>query len=359
MERFPENKTRTSLELFGGFASLNAGQIREVLDNLGTLEERNELYLYVCGLSDAEQGEFTSQFVRNYLWERVSPQTILDAMFQSEMAPKDTVQHRLLGELVHNFNYRFTFDNPATEKAIEEMIESGDFFRLGVFLDTLLSVYRAGHSAPNPEVRTNNVRWLVESVLKQSKIPALLKIRAESLLAAMENESEHSPTEIYEDVAPFPLFGSTYGWVNEHRVHVINDSENDRASQLAGQAMDIGAGKIPDTPVEYEFGNLEMGGEFIPVPTKRTAQSQLYQATKELSMHPLSPDHLSVASQQDRLSDQDMYDFAYILSRPVRERLESKLGVSLFELSLPTQYRFLEFIKQRPDQSEIEFERDC
>ncbi len=350
-------EARSPAVIFETCKGMDAAEIAGTLDRLDSAE-KDQLYLHTLALPETDQRLFAAQYIRNYLREKVSAQTMLDALFQSEIAPEDTVQHRLLGELAHNFSYRFTFDNNATEKAVKELVDEGDFFRLGMLLDTLLNAYRASHSAPNPTARTGNMHWLVDDILSEPKLSPLLKFRAEALLIAMKKESDNGPTEIHADIAPFRLSGNHYGWVNSHRVFLIDRQSREKAVKLSEQAQEIEAGRIPtDTPQKFEFGNIDMGGEFIPIPTKRTAQSRLYRATKELSMQPISKELVSVVAQKDSLRDQDMYDFAYILSKPMRERLEVELRVSLADLSLPAQYQFLQFIKQHPDASGVSFEQ--
>jgi len=63
---------------------------------------------------------------------------------------------------------------------------------------------------------------------------------------------------------------------------------------------------------------------------------------------PLSSDALFLTASVDKNEKEKLlYDYAYIMKQPVRERLQQEFNVNLSELSIPEQFQFLMFLKEK------------
>lgn len=225
--------------------------------------------------------------------ETAKPETYVNALANSLWRPElRELRSRIYGELSYNLSFN-SQDRYAT--AFEKNLDFDNpdtYFKTGVLLDILQRVFDNSDSYTKNHGVPEFVRRVLEKKTAEKSGSYLLNVRAEEMLVAGERGRMH----------------------------------------------------IREVPFEITAGKMAVVGD----------QEILLKDSNDASRRVLSPGDLFLST---KISEEEkkklLYDYAYIMKKPVRDRLHAEFNITFSELSIPEQFQFLMFLKQKKS-SEVE-----
>jgi len=251
---------------------------------------------------------------------------------------KDIPSH-IKGGLMHSMTYALAFFD--VENYESELLKNLDFENTKNYAETahILEAlkyfwavgnesYAEDHGVPNFYLK------VLEKIKATPKSNYLLSVRAREI-STMLGESEYFPTEV-RDVTPFELSKGVYAF-NRHDdwLRVVPEEKN---SDLEEAINDFNSNN-------EEIHNSVKVGQFVP-PHFIEKRDQLFNKMRHLATIPIEEKIGEISNLDPEEKQQLLFDYEYLVSRPMREIIQREFNFELKDLSFREQFYFLNYLKQ-------------
>jgi len=219
---------------------------------------------------------------------------------------------------------RLDFDHPA------------HFSSTAHFLECLRDVYNSGgeYSDAAREVVGRRLRTSLEQVIEQKKGSYLLQMRARQLADGF-NGKDYLWAE--RDKIPVQLTKGRYGFAKEDGLYLAPSekaADIERAIQSLRDADEVMRHAVEQGETTFYRSDPRM-----------RAMDKAYEQFNALADHKLGTEDLALPSDQKQNEAEELHDYEYMLSKPIRSIIKEDFGADITHLSLREQFRFLNFLK--------------
>lgn len=261
--------------------------------------------------------ELENLFDQNYT---VRPDIFIEEVADVMWRPEKS--QTLKQDLLFSLQYLNAFSNGAYNEAILNnlnFIDSGKYFKTGTFLEFIRQLQEMSRETNFSESGAEELVLVIKNAIDRKEGSYLLNVRAQQIY-------ESFLSGVYErqiDIMPFELSNGVYGFHDGITLCISDSGDYKKLSHLKAELEDL---------------------ENAPYPTARVRMSAVRTEILGL-MHPVTSNdvkHVRITQ-----SEEDLYDYSYLLRKPVREIIESEFGFSIPDLSLAEQFQFLNFIKTK------------
>jgi ribosomal protein S18 acetylase RimI-like enzyme len=258
-------------------------------------------------------------------------------------------------EAIHGLNYLLSFDHGGYyNQAIVDNLDfdnPDNFFRTATFLEFIKKLYNVSQdfsfSEDTAGVTVGNV---LKEAVDREKGSYLLNLRAQEIYNSVANRNQWI---VDQDREPFLAEKNVYAFDFGQGLRLSQAKDFDKVSSLIKEYEEV---EDQIQPPQYLIDQAIAAGEswvnFTPDPylieQRRYAMEKIISCfKKELSASDVavSPEARRVPVNEEQ--EQALYDFKYLMSRPVREKIAEEFQVNFAELPLREKFYFLQFIKSQ------------
>ncbi len=269
----------------------------------------------------------------------------------ANMLCRQDVSKNFKQNALHSLNYLMQFGGDHYNQAIANNLdfdEPNHFFRTAQFLEFVKHLYALSEDTDWGDGATPQIMDSLQSAVEQQKGSYLLQSRAQEVLNGM-----HTGESMYGDTdrMPFVISPGVYAYDFGEGLRLSSPENSAAVTETLAQIEMLDQQMRPPQHVIEQA--IQRGADFVEVSVDpqlmrlhRNAWHQLYQQfDRQLTSDDiiLSPQVRQNATAEQY--DEALFDFQYLLSRPMRQKIEADFGVSLEDLSLPEKFQFLSLLK--------------
>jgi predicted GNAT family N-acyltransferase len=289
----------------------------------------------------------------------VQPRVLFGAISEIYWDPKYDTQ--LKSELIYSLQYILSFGG---ENYVEDIIKKLDFgdkqnyIKIASFLELIKKVATLGAKQDYSGGRILNV---IEEALtikqQEQKGSYLLNIRLQQVLEMVKRlkPDEINFSDEYDRV-PFVASDNIFGWHIEDGLMFSNPDDFEKIKDLKNKLLEIE--KQIQSP-QYLIDQAIEGGQhsvmFTADPVLSGQRSKLYNELSEFFNTPVSEHVISgIKADSEEKRRIEIFDYSYLMKKPIREYIEKDFGFELNALSIKEQFYFLELIKSKTENEILE-----
>ena len=268
---------------------------------------------------------------KDIMWQRDIPSHAKNSLMGSmtyALAFFDT--NRYEAELLKNLD----FENPENYTEVAHMLEA------------LKQFWSHGHESYAedrvPDFYLNVLRKIKES----PESNYLLSVRAQEILSILE-QSEDFPVEKV-DIEPFELSKGTYAstQVGEGLTVVPEDVHKEVAKAIE----EFGSNEEKITPPQWMLDEAVARGESViywePPQDLIQNRERLFDEMHSYAVVPIEEIIRGFLNATSEEEENLIFDYEYLVSRPIREMIQDKFHFELKNLSIKEQFYFLNYLKR-------------
>ena len=254
------------------------------------------------------------------------------------------------GSLMGSMTYALAFFD--TDRYEAELLKNLDFedtenyAEVAHMLEALKQFWSSGHES-YAEGRVPN--FYLNALRKIKETPNanyLLSVRAREILSMLE-QSEDFPAEA-RDLKPFELSKGMYAstQIGEGLTVVPNESTEDVVGSI--EEFDTNEEQItpPQWMVDEAIANGESWVSWQPPQDLMRNREYLFNEMHQHATVPIDEELGDFSSLESGKKDEMMFDYEYLVSRPVREMVQREFDFELKDLSIKEQFYFLNYLKR-------------
>jgi len=263
---------------------------------------------------------------------------------------KDVPSYKKSG-LIGSMTYALSFFD--LKEYETELLKNLDFENIENYastahmLEALKQFWSDGHQSFSREVVPDFYLQALKKVDKTPQANFLLSMRAQEILSLLE-QSDDFPFED-RDLTPFELSKGVYAsdQTSEEGLMIIPEQQN---QELERSISDFEAVEEQLTPPQWMIDEAIERGEssvmWTPPQHLMSERSRLFSQMHQLATVPLEDRLGELKNLDPETKEQMLFDYEYLVSRPMREMIQREFGFELKELSLREQFYFLNYLKQ-------------
>jgi hypothetical protein len=254
------------------------------------------------------------------------------------------------GSLMGSMTYALAFFD--TDRYEAELLKNLDFentenyAEVAHMLEALKQFWSSGHESYAedrvPDFYLNALRKIKET----PNANYLLSVRAREILSMIE-QSEDFPVEA-RDLKPFELSKGMYAstQVGEGITVVPEDANADVSKAI--EEFDANEEQItpPQWMVDEAIANGESWVSWQPPQDLMRNREHLFNDIHQYATVPIDEQFGDFPNLEAGKKDEMMFDYEYLVSRPVREMIQREFDFELKDLSVKEQFYFLNYLKR-------------
>jgi hypothetical protein len=254
------------------------------------------------------------------------------------------------GSLMGSMTYALAFFDTDPYKA--ELLKNLDFTdtenyaEVAHMLEALKQFWASSHEGYAAD---RVPEFYVEALREIKETPEanyLLSVRAREILSTLE-ESEDFPNEV-RDIQPFMLSKDTYASTQVAEGLMVIPEENNLDLEEAIEAFRANEAQItpPQWMVDEAIANGESWIYWEPPQDLVEESRRLFGAMHQPATIPIEEKLGALGEMDAEKKEELLFDYEYLVSRPVREMIQREFAFSLQDLSLQEQLYFLNYLKK-------------
>ena len=234
----------------------------------------------------------------------------------------------------------------------EELLKNLDFERpedytkVAHMLEALKRFWSWSHDGYAEDRVPNFYIHALEHIKATPETNYLLSVRAQELLS-MFKEGEDIVMEA-RDVLPFELSKGVYASVQGSKGLCVVPQEHNIELQRASEAFIDFEKKIAPSPVSIDEA-VTSGSRWVEQPLssrEMLERKRLFTSVHSFATVPID-DMLGDLGNMDLKKRQELlFDYEYLVSRPIREMIQHEFAIELKDLSIREQFYFLNYLKR-------------
>lgn len=257
------------------------------------------------------------------------------------------VSHHLKDDLMGSMTYALAFMQ--TEKYQSELLRQLDFTDPTKFTETshLLEAMRQFWSSGQEGYAQDSgvPEFFVKALAQVEETDTsnyLLALRAHDIQNAIYEGEEFLPPE--QDRLFFEITKGVYAIRRDEGIFLVPEENTEEALALQARLEAI-EGQL--RPPQHMVGEAIQNGEkyvmWQPDEALMKECEELFVACQKYANVPLTS--VLATSEVENISQASLFDYEYLLSKPVREMIEHNFGLNVTELSIREQFYFLNYLK--------------
>jgi len=254
------------------------------------------------------------------------------------------------GDLVEGMTFALAFSD--TDKYEAELLKNLDFEKIENYaevahmLEALKQFWSSGHESYARDRVPDFYLQALRNINKTPEANYLLSIRVREILSILEH-SEDFPNEA-RDLKPFELSKGTYASTQIDNGLVIIPEENNEDVKEAIANFDANEEKIrlPQWMLDEARARGERVITWQPPHELIATREQLFNQMHQYANVPIEERLGELGNVNDEKRQELLFDYEYLVSRPVREMVQREFNFELKDLSVREQFYFLNYLKQ-------------
>lgn len=272
--------------------------------------------------------------------QTVRPDIFIEGV--SDMVWRPDVPDYIKTDMYHTVNYLFSFFGRQYEKAIVDSLDfknPENYFRTGAFLEFVRGLHGLSGDFSFSEKSSAELMRLIGEVIEKNEGSYLLNLRARKVYEDMESgESSYSS----ESQTPFLLTDGVFAISTQEKIFVSRREDEKKVKDLFERKKKFDEDILEKANNGLSYLSPEEESEFRAMGKE---MRELF--NPELAAQDLVIGYRDKTEDEKEKGKQDIYDFSYLLSLPIRRIVEDEFGVDMSKLSLSEQFYFLQFIKKK------------
>ena len=254
------------------------------------------------------------------------------------------------GSLMGSMTYALAFFD--TDRYEAELLKKLDFedtenyAEAAHMLEALKQFWSSGHESYAEDRAPNFYLNALRKIKETPNANYLLSVRAREILSMLE-QSEDFPAEA-RDLKPFELSKGMYAstQIGEGLTVVPNESTEDVVGSI--EEFDTNEEQItpPQWMVDEAIANGESWVSWQPPQDLMRNREYLFNEMHQHATVPIDEELGDFSSLESGKKDEMMFDYEYLVSRPVREMVQREFDFELKDLSIKEQFYFLNYLKR-------------
>lgn len=254
------------------------------------------------------------------------------------------------GSLMGSMTYALAFFD--TDRYEAELLKKLDFedtenyAEAAHMLEALKQFWSSGHESYAEDRAPNFYLNALRKIKETPNANYLLSVRAREILSMLE-QSEDFPAEA-RDLKPFELSKGMYAstQIGEGLTVVPNESTEDVVGSI--EEFDTNEEQItpPQWMVDEAIANGESWVSWQPPQDLMRNREHLFNEMHKYATVPIDEELGGFSSLESDKKDEMMFDYEYLVSRPVREMVQREFDFELKDLSIKEQFYFLNYLKR-------------
>jgi len=254
------------------------------------------------------------------------------------------------GSLMGSMTYALAFFD--TDRYEAELLKNLDFedtenyAEVAHMLEALKQFWSSGHESYAEDRVPNFYLNALRKIKETPNANYLLSVRAREILSMLE-QSEDFPAEA-RDLKPFELSKGMYAstQIGEGLTVVPNESTEDVVGSI--EEFDTNEEQItpPQWMVDEAIANGESWVSWQPPQDLMRNREHLFNEMHQHATVPIDEELGDFSSLESGKKDEMMFDYEYLVSRPVREMVQREFDFELKDLSIKEQFYFLNYLKR-------------
>lgn len=241
--------------------------------------------------------------------------------------------------LMHGLGYALRFmESPEYEGYMRQKLNldnPSNFAKTAHFLELMQNMYNMGdeYSYGDDNIVVSRIRNVVSDVVESRRGSYLLNVRARQLLEVMDGRDYIWSDN---DHVPFEITPGRFAYPHQDGIYMAEASETPRVEESIKNLQ-----KADDAIREVMKTGQTTFSRSDPL---MRARDTAYRSFGTLTPHKIGREDVALPT-DGTAAEEELHDYAYMLSRPIRGIVKEDFGADITHLSLREQFRFLNYLK--------------